>query len=116
MQVFGHLVKHPKVAIFVLEYVYQVGVKMETKEKIKNTIREIESLLLRKNEQYGDSALKPIGLFARGNPEDLIRVRIDDKLRRLVCGDDSIESDEDIVLDLAGYLVLLLITMRDNNG
>ena len=38
MQVFGHLVKHPKVAIFVLEYVYQVGVKMETKEKIKNTI------------------------------------------------------------------------------
>ena len=89
---------------------------MNTKDKITNTIREIETLLLKKNEQYGDSALKPIGLFAQGNPEDLIRVRIDDKLSRLALGDDSIETDEHIVLDLAGYLVLLLITMRDNNG
>ena len=55
---------------------------MNTKDKITNTIREIETLLLKKNEQYGDSALKPIGLFAQGNPEDLIRVRIDDKLSR----------------------------------
>ena len=92
---------------------YMSGDEMNTKEKIKQTIKEIEKLLLDKNEQYGDSAMKPIGLFARGNPEDLIRVRIDDKLSRLALGNDSIESDEDIVLDLAGYLVLLLIAMRD---
>jgi len=86
---------------------------MSTKDKIIKVIKEIEELLLSKNEQYGDSALKPICLFAKGNPEDLIRVRIDDKLSRLAMGDESIESDEDIVLDLAGYLVLLLITMRE---
>jgi len=88
---------------------------MDTKEKIKQTIKEIEQLLLQKNEQYGDSAMKPIGLFAKGSPDELIRVRIDDKLSRLALGNDSIESDEDIVLDLAGYLVLLLIAMRDEN-
>ena len=54
-----------------------------------------------------------MGNFAKGSAEELIRVRIDDKLNRLLQGDESIESDEDIVLDLIGYLVLLLISMRN---
>tara|TARA_R100000808_G_C2095077_1_gene114041 strand:+ start:442 stop:702 length:261 start_codon:yes stop_codon:yes gene_type:complete len=85
---------------------------MTTKEKIIKTLNELEKLLVRKNEQYGDSVMEPIGIFAQGEASDLIRVRIDDKLSRLVRGNDSIESDEDIVLDLIGYLVLLLISMR----
>ena len=55
--------------------------------------------------------MEPIGLFAKGNVEDLVRVRIDDKLSRLKSGDDSIESDVDIVEDLIGYLILLRIIM-----
>jgi hypothetical protein len=87
---------------------------MDTKEKIKETLKELEKLLVSKNEQYGDSVMEPIGIFARGHhAEDLIRIRIDDKLSRLVRGNDDIESDEDIVLDLIGYLTLLLISMRD---
>lgn len=88
---------------------------METKEKIREVMIELEELLVKKNEQYGDSVMEPIGIFAEGNSQDLIRVRIDDKLSRLVRGNDNIESDEDIVLDLIGYLVLLLITMRDGH-
>ena len=88
---------------------------METKEKIREVMMELEELLVKKNEQYGDSVMEPIGIFAEGNSQDLIRVRIDDKLSRLVRGNDNIESDEDIVLDLIGYLVLLLITMRDGH-
>lgn len=84
----------------------------ETQDKIRETIGEVLDLLIRKNEQYGNSALEPMGIFANGSAEELIRVRIDDKLNRLLQGDDSIESDEDIVLDLIGYLVLLLISMR----
>ena len=42
-----------------------------------------------------------------------LRVRIDDKLSRLMRGNDSIERDEDIVKDLIGYLILLLIMMRE---
>tara|TARA_Y100000361_G_C11136866_1_gene332508 strand:- start:1229 stop:1495 length:267 start_codon:yes stop_codon:yes gene_type:complete len=88
---------------------------METKQKIREVMMELEELLVKKNEQYGDSVMEPIGIFAEGNSQDLIRVRIDDKLSRLVRGNDNIESDEDIVLDLIGYLVLLLITMRDGH-
>ena len=71
-------------------------------------------MLIAKNKQYGNSAIEPIGVFANGSAEELIRVRIDDKLNRLIQGDDSIEDDEDVILDLIGYLVLLLITMRNN--
>ena len=84
----------------------------ETQDKIKEVIGEVLDLLIRKNKQYGNSALEPMGIFAKGSAEDLIRVRIDDKLNRLLQGDDSIETDEDVVLDLIGYLVLLLISMR----
>jgi len=85
----------------------------ETQDKIRAVIGEVLDLLIRKNKQYGNSALEPMGIFAKGSAEDLIRVRIDDKLNRLLQGDDSIESDEDIVLDLIGYLTLLLISMRN---
>tara|TARA_R110002012_G_C11511098_1_gene598414 strand:- start:450 stop:761 length:312 start_codon:yes stop_codon:yes gene_type:complete len=85
----------------------------ETQDKIRAVIGEVLDLLIRKNKQYGNSALEPMGIFAKGSAEELIRVRIDDKLNRLLQGDDSIESDEDIVLDLIGYLTLLLISMRN---
>ena len=85
----------------------------KAQQHIKAVMGEVLELLLRKNKQYGNSALEPTGIFAKGSAEELIRVRIDDKLNRLLQGDESIESDEDIVLDLIGYLVLLLISMRD---
>tara|TARA_R110002020_G_scaffold253928_4_gene467620 strand:+ start:45 stop:323 length:279 start_codon:yes stop_codon:yes gene_type:complete len=88
----------------------------KTQMKIRETIQEIEQLLISKNEQYGDSVMEPISIFAKGSADELIRVRIDDKLSRLVRGNDSIEEDEDVILDLIGYLVLLLINMRDNYG
>lgn len=86
---------------------------MTSEKKIKDTIKMIEKLLLTKNKQYGDSALKPLGIFANGSAEELIRVRIDDKLNRLLQGDESIESDTDVIFDLIGYLVLLLISMEE---
>ena len=86
---------------------------MDTQKKIKDTIKMIEKLLLSKNKQYGDSAMKPLGIFANGSAEELIRVRIDDKLNRILQGDESIESDTDVILDLIGYLVLLLISMEE---
>ena len=85
----------------------------KTQDKIRATIKQIEALLISKNLQYGDSVMEPIGIFAKGDSQDLIRVRIDDKLSRLVRGNDSIETDEDIIQDLIGYLILLLINMRE---
>ena len=88
------------------------GIRMNSEKRIKAITKEVTELLLQKNKQYGDSALKPIGIFAKGSAEELIRVRIDDKLNRIVQGDESIERDEDVILDLIGYLVLLLIALR----
>ena len=91
----------------------KIGDTMTSEKKIKDTIKMIEKLLLSKNKQYGNSALKPLGIFANGSAEELIRVRIDDKLNRLLQGDESIETDTDVILDLIGYLVLLLISMEE---
>ena len=87
-----------------------------TAKKIKEIMGELSEMLLLKNEQYGDSALKPIGIFANGSAKELIAVRMDDKISRLASGNDAIESDEDIYLDLAGYCVLWLVAHRDEEN
>ena len=70
---------------------------------------DVGKLLEEKNAQYGDSALNPIRVFSKADATEQLKVRIDDKLSRLVRGNDSIESDEDVIKDLIGYLILLLI-------
>ena len=89
------------------------GVNLEEiQKKIKETGKEVTEFLLNKNKQYGNSVFEPMGIFSKGTPQEGLRVRIDDKLNRLMQGNDSIETDEDIVKDLIGYLTLLLIMMR----
>jgi len=80
-----------------------------TQTKIREKCDQIKKMLLAKNKQYGDSVINPIRLFSKSNPKEQVRVRIDDKLNRLIQGDESIESDLDIYYDLVGYLVLLII-------
>ena len=84
----------------------------DTQKQIADTLDAVKDLLLKKNEQYGDSVLDPINLFARHDPIEGIRVRLDDKYSRLARGNDSIESDEDIHLDCIGYHVMALIALR----
>lgn len=84
----------------------------KTQEQIASILDEIKALLLKKNEQYGDSVLDPVNLFARNSALDGIRIRLDDKYSRLTRGNDSIESDEDIHLDCIGYHVMALIAIR----
>lgn len=81
--------------------------------KIAELMDEIKTMLLAKNVQYGDSALQPVRVFSTADTNEQIKVRIDDKINRIVQGNDSIESDEDVIQDLIGYLVLLLINMRE---
>jgi DNA-binding transcriptional MerR regulator len=81
--------------------------------KIIKTMEEIRLFLIKKNEQYGDSVMSPIRIFSKADKSEQIKVRIDDKLNRLVQGNANIESDEDVIKDLIGYLILLLIQMKD---
>lgn len=83
--------------------------------KITETLDAIRDLLLEKNAAYGDSAFDPVRIFSKASPVEQIRVRIDDKISRLQRGQDTDKVPEDTVLDLIGYLVLLLIA-EENNG
>ena len=74
---------------------------------------KVVNLLAEKNAQYGDSAFDPIRFFSDLPPDAGLRVRIDDKLSRLMRGSDTIESDVDVIEDLIGYFILLRLTMDD---
>ena len=69
--------------------------------------------MVKKNEQYGDSAFDPMRFFSDLGPDAGLRVRIDDKLSRLMRGNDTIESDIDVIEDLIGYFILLRLTMEE---
>lgn len=88
---------------------------MDTQEKIRKTMDELRDFLIQKNEQYGDSVMKPIRIFSKADTDAGLRIRIDDKLNRLMQGNDTMESDEDVVKDLIGYLTLLLIALRQDS-
>jgi hypothetical protein len=68
----------------------------------------VKALLLAKNQAYGDSAFEPLGVFSNLGGVAGIRVRIDDKLAR-VRNIGPAGDDEDTVLDLIGYLILLRV-------
>lgn len=75
----------------------------------------IKNLLLEKNKKYGDSALNPTRLMSKASPVEQILVRIDDKLNRIQKGAGLLASDEDVVQDLAGYFILLIIALEREN-
>lgn len=86
---------------------------MNTAELITKKVKEIETLLLEKNRKYGDSALNPCRIFSKADAVEQIKVRIDDKLKRLQ--NEQNDEDEDVVKDLVGYLVLLMIAKEITN-
>jgi hypothetical protein len=78
-------------------------------ERISEECDALKAMLLEKNRAYGSSALSPVRIFAKSDTVEQIRVRIDDKLSRLMRGSAA---GEDVVKDLLGYLILLRIATR----
>lgn len=89
--------------------------RMMSSDKIIRVFDEVKQMVVAKNQAYGDSVFAPLRVFYRGgaNPADLIRIRMDDKISRLIQGNDGIENDEDVIKDLMGYCAILLVTMRE---
>lgn len=81
-------------------------------ERVDAELSAVRSVLIAKNAAYGNSALSPLRVFARGmSASQGLRVRIDDKLSRVARGDGR--GNEDNTLDALGYLVLLRIAESD---
>ena len=84
---------------------------MTTAQRIRRKCREIAAMLVVKNRSYGDSALRPLGIFASGDPILNLAARIDDKLARLKAAPSAY--GEDTLKDLIGYLILLQLALED---
>lgn len=83
-------------------------------DKIKEVGDYVVNLLLEKNKAYGDSALNPANIFAKGSAVDNLCCRIDDKLMRIKNkGID--DKTEDTLVDLIGYFILLKIAIENNS-
>jgi hypothetical protein len=88
---------------------------LDTQAEISLVCNQIKELLLEKNRKYGDSALTPSRIFSKADSIEQLLVRIDDKLNRIQKGAGLLATDEDIIQDLIGYLVLLKIAIARNN-
>jgi len=88
----------------------------ETELKISGVCDDIKELLIHKNRKYGNSALKPNRIFSKCSATEQLLVRIDDKLNRIMKGAGLLATDEDVVNDLIGYLVLLKISMESDKN
>lgn len=82
----------------------------DTQNEITTVCNEIRDLLLKKNRKYGDSALNPKRIFSKADAVEQIKVRLDDKISRLM--NQQSDDDEDVVMDLMGYLVLLRVALK----
>ncbi len=77
---------------------------------VDQVLRSLAQMLVSKNKKYGNSALKPSRIFSDADAVEQIKVRIDDKLSRMMTGT---KDNEDTVMDLMGYLVLLRIAEKE---
>jgi hypothetical protein len=87
---------------------------MSAQEMIAEECDAIKELLLSKNRKYGNSALEPVRIFSKADPMEQINVRLDDKISRLMSAQS--DDDEDVDMDLIGYLVLRRIARRMRDG
>jgi hypothetical protein len=76
---------------------------------LDDELQEIREFLISKNQAYGNSAVEPVRVFSKADAVEQIRVRIDDKISRLMRGRAD---GEDTELDLLGYLILLRVATR----
>jgi hypothetical protein len=73
--------------------------------RIRAATDALFELLRTRTEQWGDAALQPLPLLSSADREERLRVLADTKLCRVSRGTGS----EDDLIDLAGYLILLLV-------
>lgn len=78
-----------------------------TQEKIKIICNNLSNFLIEKNKRYGDSALNPLGVFSKLTADEGIRVRLDDKLKRVKNNSKDVRKND--TADIIGYLILYCI-------
>jgi hypothetical protein len=88
----------------------QVGT---TVGRAQSFLARVSELLAEKNRAYGDSVANPVRIFSASAADEGVRVRIDDKLSRIVRGNAA---GEDVLADLCGYVALLAAMEEEKRG
>ena len=97
---------------FSCQDLYLKSVGAPSGSSIWTTCHSIAHMLIEKNIAYGDSALNPVRIFSKADPAEQLRVRIDDKIIRLMKCTEYIDDNNN--KELIRYLVLLKITKKKN--
>lgn len=79
----------------------------DTQDQISAVFDGMRDLVLEKNKRYGDSALHPVNCFSKVSADESIRIRLDDKLKRIMNATELRKND---VADIIGYLSLLCVS------
>jgi len=72
---------------------------------IEQVTESLKELLLEKNKRYGNSALEPLEGI-KYTPEDGIKIRLADKVKRII---NSKELRKNDIADMLGYMILLCV-------
>lgn len=78
---------------------------LTTDWKIGKITDSLKEFLTEKNKRYGNSALEPLE-GSKYTVEDGIKIRLVDKLKRVINSDKLRKND---ILDILGYLILICI-------
>ena len=84
------------------------------KKDLDKVLLNLRNLLVEKNRKYGDSVLSPVRVFSKSPISEQIKVRLDDKLSRIVSSQS--DEDEDVYQDLLGYLIIMEIAKLREKG
>ena len=72
--------------------------------------------IIKKNKQYGNSVYDTDTIFSSlGDPEELIKIRLDDKMRRLKTLDPESDKYDSELKEIVAYIMHLL-NWRKHNG
>ena len=74
-------------------------------EAAKTITSSMYKVLVEKNKRYGNSALDPLEGI-KYTPEDGIKIRLTDKVKRIINSDNLRKND---IFDVIGYLILLSV-------
>lgn len=76
----------------------------------------LQEKIIKKNKQYGNSVYDTDTIFSSvGDPEELIKIRLDDKMRRLKTLDPESPKYDSELMEIIAYIMHLL-NWRRNSG
>ena len=81
-----------------------------TQQAIVQIFNSMRDVVIEKNRRYGDAALTPKQIFSKLDAGEGIKVRIDDKISRIMNSDGTVRKND--VADLMGYLALFSVSQN----